>query len=108
MLWWCAALCSVVARQTGQETQFCSQLVVDSIMIGRLCKVLWSRIVQHRGGQRANGVQEGVSQGGRSGMQSTHAFASRRGWTHEKKKDWVGRLASWGAVDERLSGRLED
>lgn len=48
--WWCAAivLCGGVARQTGQETQFCSQLVLASIMIGRLCKVLWPCAVRRR------------------------------------------------------------
>lgn len=41
-------LCGGVARQTGQETQFCSQLVLASIMIGRLCKVLWPCAVRRR------------------------------------------------------------
>lgn len=81
-MWWCAAivLCGGVARQTGQETQFCSQLVMASKMIGRLCKVLWPCAVRRRERTGANEDEDGVSQGGRSGMQSTHAFAT----THER------------------------
>lgn len=70
----------------GNRRKFCSQLVVASIMIGRLCKVLWACAVQRRGRggggrRRANEDEEGVSQGGRSGVQSTHAFAT----THERR-----------------------
>lgn len=78
-VWLCAALCDGVARQTGHEMQFCSQLVVASAMIGRLCKVLWSCAVQRWRARRANEDEEGVSQGGRSGMQSTHASATLEG-----------------------------
>lgn len=99
-MWWCAALCGGVARQTGHETQFCSQLVVASVMIGRLCKVLWPCVVQRRGRRRANEDEEGVSQGGRSGLQSTHAFA-----THEVAPGRQARRAGlgWGLVGQWMN-----
>lgn len=40
----------------GKRRKFCSQLVVASIMIGRLCKVLWACAVQRRG---RGGPEEG-------------------------------------------------
>lgn len=79
----------------GKSRSFCSQLVVASRTIGRLCKVLWACAVQPRGGQRANEDEEGVSQGGRSGMQSTHALATSEG---RRMKDGDGGLDRQGEL----------
>lgn len=56
----------------GKRRKFCSQLVVASIMIGRLCKVLWACVVQRRGRW---GGEEGERGRTRAKMESHRAAA---------------------------------